>query len=153
MKKGADPRSDNYPVALAVGWAGKYLDNNASHARIYSEWRHLESFQTLSLLQRCMLQDILMSFTKVSGNEVRLTGHGVSEKYGVGHKTARIAIAGLEERGWLKRVRHSPGPTGQAGGVYEILCIGPRGNRAAGPYQTWKASRSGKRISPAQDPN
>lgn len=154
MKRGVDPRSDNYSVAGGSS-SGRavYLDAKASHGRFYSEWRHLEAFQTLTLLQRAILQDSLMAFTKVAGNEVRLTGHGVSEKYGVGHKTARKAIAGLEERGWIHRVRLGPGPTGQAGGVYEILCIAPAGTRAAGPYQTWKAPRSGKRISPAQEPN
>lgn len=128
----------------------RYLDPNASHARIYSEWRHLDSYRTLTALQKVIMQDILMDFTKAVGNEVRLTGHGVAEKYNVAHKTARAAIAGLEERGWILRIRLGPGPTGQAGGVYEILCMGPNGNRIAGPYQTWKASGSRKRVSPLE---
>lgn len=123
------------------------LDPNASHARIYSEWRHFDSYKTLSPLQKVILQDILMDFTKAVGNEVRLTGYGVSVKYGVSQRTARSAIAGLEERGWIERIRLGPGPTGQAGGVYEIMCIGPTGNRIAGPYQTWKAPRPKKRVS------
>jgi hypothetical protein len=135
MKRSADPRSQIVPFPDSNG-APRYLDSNASHARLYSEWRHLEAFKTLTPLQRTILQDILMDFTKAVGNEVRLTGHGVSEKYRVGHKKARAAIAGLEERGWILRVRLSPGPTGQAGGVYQILCMGPTGNRMAGPYQT-----------------
>ena len=124
------------------------LDPNASHARIYSEWRHLDSYKTLRPLQKVILQDILMDFTKAVGNEVRLTGKGVAAKYGVGHRTAREAIAGMEERGWIVRTRLGPGPTGQAGGVYELLCMGPMGNRIAGPYQTWKTQGSRKRVSP-----
>lgn len=134
------------------GGGMRILDPNASHARFYSEWRHLDAFKTLTLLQRAILQDTLMDFTKAVGNEVRLTGHGVAEKYGVGHPTAKAAIAGLEERGWIFRVRLGPGPTGQAGGVYEILCMGPNGNRIAGPYMTWRAASTRKRISPIQGP-
>jgi ribosomal protein S25 len=129
------------------GGTMRTLDPNASHARIYSEWRHLDSYKTLTLLQKVILQDILMDFSKAVGNEVRLTGYGVSVKYGVSQRTARSAIAGLEERGWIDRVRLGPGPTGQTGGVYEMLCIGPTGKRIAGPYLTWKAPHAQKRIS------
>lgn len=131
----------------------RYLDPNASHARIYSEWRHLPAYKTLTHLQKVILQDILMDFTKAVGNEVRLTGNGIARKYRVGHKTARAAIAGLEERGWIQRIGFAPGPTGQAGGVYEILCMGPNGNRTAGPYQSWQPSSPRKRNSPIQGPN
>jgi len=115
-----------------------YLNVNAAHARIYSEWRHLDAFKTLSLLQRVILQDILMDFSKVVGNEVRLTNTEIIKRHQVGHKRAKEAIAGLEERGWIERIGLSPGPTGQAGGVYKILCIAPNGNRVAGPYQQWQ---------------
>ena len=149
-------RSSDMPGKIVAfpesGGGVRNLDPNASHARIYSEWRHLDAYKTLTLLQKVILQDILMDFTKAVGNEVRLTGHGVAEKYGVGHKAAKAAIAGLEERGWIFRVRFGPGPTGQAGGVYEILCMGPTGNRIAGPYLTWKAAGTRKRISPIQGP-
>lgn len=131
----------------------RYLDPGASHARIYSEWRHLDAFKTLTPLQKVILQDILMDFTKAVGNEVRLTARGVAEKHRVGQKAARVAIAGLEERGWIFRVRLGPGPTGQAGGVYEILCIGPTGNRTAGPYLTWHPPGPRKRNSPVDESN
>ncbi|ACT58323.1 hypothetical protein [Hirschia baltica] len=115
-----------------------YLNGNAAHARFYSEWRHLDSFKTLSPLQRTILQDVLMDFSKVVGNEVRLTNTQISKRYRAGHTAARAAIAGLEERGWIERIGLLPGPTGQAGGVYKILCIAPNGSRVAGPYQQWQ---------------
>lgn len=115
-----------------------YLNSSAAHARFYSEWRHLDAFKTLSLLQRAILQDILMDYSKVTGNEVRLTNTEISKRHKVGHKSASVAIAGLEERGWIDRIGFSPGPTGQAGGVYKILCIAPNGSRVAGPYQQWQ---------------
>lgn len=124
----------------------RYLEVKAAHARIYCEWRHLEAFNTLSPLQRVILEDILMDFSKVTGNQVRLTGKGIARRYRAAEKTASRAIAGLEERGWIDRIGFSPGPTGQAGGLYRILCIAANGNRTAGPYQTWQAPRSGKRI-------
>lgn len=122
----------------------RYLEAKASHARIYCDWRHLDAFKTLSLLQRVLLEDVLMEFTKVTGNEVRLSGNGVATRYKVGHKRAREAITGLEERGWIDRIGHAPGPTGQAGGLYRVLCIGASGHPVGGPYQTWKAPRAGK---------
>ncbi|MEQ9314374.1 MAG: hypothetical protein RLN72_00895 [Henriciella sp.] len=82
---------------------------------------------------------MLMDFSKIEGNQTRLTCNGVMERYSVGHTTAKSAIAGLEERGWIERIGFSPGPTGQAGGLYRILCIGPNGSPTAGPYQTWHA--------------
>lgn len=122
------------------GAKAPYLDPNASHARIYADWRHLDAFTTLTPLQRVILEDTLMSFSRLTGNEVRLTGNGVAQKYCVGHRTAREAIAGLEERGWIERIGLSPGPTGQAGGLYRIQCLSPRGIRAAGPYMRWRAT-------------
>lgn len=124
-------------VRPAFGGQSRYLDPNDSHARFYGSWRHLESFKTLSPLQRCLLQDILMGFNKHIGNEVRLTASGVRRSYGVGHKTAREAILALEARGWIDRIGLGPGPTGQAGGVYELLCMDPFGSRIRGPYLNW----------------
>lgn len=132
------------PISEA-GSGVRYLDAGAAHARFYAEWRNLEAFTTLTPLQRCILQDALMEFTKAAGNTVRLTCKGITRKYHVGHKTARAAIAGLEERGWIDRIGLSPGPTGQAGGNYELMCIAPNGGRIAGPYSTWRAPRSAKR--------
>ena len=136
-------------VVLFPNDSGKtrYLDAGASHARFYADWRHLDAFKTLSSLQRAILQDILMEFSRVTGNEVRLTGHGVAKRYHVGHRTAAKAIVGLEERGWLERIGLSPGPTGQAGGVYQILCIAPNGSHIGGLYQTWTAPKPNKRNS------
>ena len=85
-----------------------------------------------------------MDYSRVTGNEVRLTCKGVSNRYSVGHNTAKKAIEGLEHRGWIERIGLSPGPTGQAGGLYEIRCIAPNGHRVAGPYQRWQAPRSSK---------
>ena len=121
---------------------GSPLDPAAAHARFYSEWRDLDSFATLSPLQRAILQDILMDFTRVNGNRVRLTCKGMQRRYQIGHRTARVAIAGLEERGWIDRIGLSPGPTGQAGGEYEIMCISPRGARVSGPYMRWRMNRA-----------
>lgn len=115
----------------------KFLDANAAHARIYCEWRHLPSFKSLSLLQRAILVDVLLEFTKLTGNETRLTISGTMKKYGVGHVNAKSAIAGLEERGWIERIGFSPGPTGQAGGRYKILCISPQGKPVSGPHRYW----------------
>ena len=117
-----------------------FLNAGASHARIYSDWKLLDSFKTLTPLQRVILEDILMDFSKHTGNEVRLTGNGISQRYRVGHRTAKAAILSLEERGWIMRIGLSPGPTGQAGGTYKILCIAPNGSRVAGPYQQWQAN-------------
>ena len=97
----------------------------------------LDSFKTLKPLSVVILIDALAVFTKVTGNEVRLTGNQVSKRYNTHHSTARNAILALEERGWVKRVGLAPGPTGQAGGLYELLCISPDGRRVAGPYMTW----------------
>lgn len=113
------------------------LDANAAHARIYCEWRHLDAFKTLSPLQRVILQDILMDFSKVTGNEVRLTASQLMRKHKVGRATAREAIKALEERGWIHRIGLTTGPTGQAGGNYEILCLSARGRRTHGPYADW----------------
>lgn len=126
-------------VRPAFGGQSPYLDPNDSHARFYGAWRHLESFKTLSPLQRCLLQDILMGFSKHTGNEVRLTASGVRKRYSVGHKTARDAICALELRGWIDRIGLGPGPTGQAGGLYELLCMDPLGNRIRGPYLNWRS--------------
>lgn len=126
-------------IRPAFGGQSPYLDPNESHARFYGAWRHLESFKTLSPLQRCLLQDILMGFNKHIGNEVRLTASGVRRRYRVGHKTARDAICALELRGWIDRIGLGPGPTGQAGGLYELLCMDPLGNRIRGPYLDWQS--------------
>lgn len=126
-------------VRPAFGAQSPYLDPNESHARIYGSWRHLDAFETLSPLQRCLLQDILMGFNKHVGNEVRLTASGVIKKYHVGHKTARDAICALEVRGWIDRIGLGPGPTGQAGGVYRLLCMDAMGNRTRGPYLNWRS--------------
>lgn len=80
-----------------------------------------------------------MEFTRITGNEVRLTNQDVIKRYGVAHPKARNAIAGLEERGWIERIGLSPGPTGQAGGLYRILCLTPQGKPVSGPYMTWSA--------------
>lgn len=133
--------------------SGRYLDPNVSHARIYSEWRRLDAYKTLTPLQKVILQEILMDFSKAVGNEARLTCYGVARKYRVSERTAKRAILGMEERGWLARTGLGPGPTGQAGGLYEILCIGPAGNRSPGPYQTWQAPRPQKRITTAAGSN
>lgn len=125
----------NFPQA---GGKLQYLNAGASHARFYSDWKHLDAYKTLSTLQRAILQDILMDYSKLTGNEVRLTGHGLTKKYKIGHRTAKAAILALEERGWIERVGLSPGPTGQAGGLYRILCISSLGQRVAGPYQRWQ---------------
>jgi len=114
------------------------LSPNAAHARIYCDWKHLPSFNTLNLLQRVILTDSLMGFSKLVGNEVRLTASGVQRQYRVGRPKASAAIVALEERGWIQRTGLSPGPTGQAGGVYEILCITARGMPSTGPYTHWK---------------
>ncbi|MFN4023213.1 MAG: hypothetical protein ACK4MQ_00145 [Hyphomonas sp.] len=124
---------------------GRTLDANSAHARIYCQWRHYEAFRTLTPLQRVLLEDMLMDFSKVAGNEVRLAGKTVAAKYGVGHKRARETICGLEERGWIERIGFAPGPTGQAGGLYRILCIGRHGLPTAGPYMTWKPREAAKR--------
>ena len=114
------------------------LSPNAAHARIYCDWKHLPSFKTLNLLQRVILTDSLMGFSKLVGNEVRLTASGVQRQYRVGRPRANAAILGLEARGWIHRIGLSPGPTGQAGGVYAILCITARGMPTTGPYTRWR---------------
>lgn len=126
-------------VVRLHGGAGspRLLNANAPHARIYADWRHLDAFTKLTPLQRVLLEDMLMDFTRVTGNQVRLTCKGVMERYSVGHRTAKKAIAGLEEFGWITRIGLSPGPTGQAGGVYKIECITAQGKPIAGRYQTW----------------
>lgn len=116
----------------------RLLNANGPHARIYADWLHLDAFTCLTPLQRALLEDILMDFSRVSGNQVRLTCKGVMRRYSVGHKAAKNAIAGLEELGWITRIGLSPGPTGQAGGVYEIECITAQGKPIAGRYQTWR---------------
>ena len=112
-------------------------DPNASHARIYSHWRHLPAFNTLVPLSRCILDDMLMQFTRHEGNKQRLTANQIVRKYRVGHKTARNAIVALEERGWIQRIGLSQGKTGQAGGEYEIMCLTPMGKPCRGPFDDW----------------
>ncbi|QSR23186.1 hypothetical protein [Hyphomonas sp. KY3] len=119
------------------GSSPRLLNANAPHARIYADWRHLDAFKCLTPLQRVLLEDMLMDFSRVTGNQVRLTCKGVMQRYRVGHKTAKKAIAGLEEFGWITRIGLSSGPTGQAGGVYEIECITAQGKPIGGRYQTW----------------
>lgn len=133
----------NNVVRLPQG-GGKLVNLNAgaSHARFYSDWKHLDAYKTLTSHQRVILQDILMDYSKLTGNEVRLTGHGLTKKYRIGHRTAKAALLSLEEKGWIERIGLSPGPTGQAGGLYRILCISPAGSRVAGPYQRWQAEGS-----------
>ncbi len=118
------------------------LNAGDAHARIYSEWKHLDAWKTLDVYARMLLTDVLSDYTKTSGNEVRLTGNGLSKKYRIGHRRARNLMLMLEERGWIERIGLSPGPTGQAGGLYRILCITSGGKRCGGPYQTWRAPRS-----------
>lgn len=115
------------------------LEANAAHARIYCEWRHYEAFNTLTPLQRVILLEVLMGFSKVTGNEVRLTASGIRRAHNVGHATAKSAIIALEERGWIQRIGLCTGPSGQAGGNYQILCISPKGRRIRGPYMQWTA--------------
>lgn len=79
-----------------------------------------------------------MEFNRHVGNEVRLTASALMKRYRVGRKTARDAISALEERGWIERIGLGPGPTGQAGGVYRLLCIDPNGKRVSGPYMNWR---------------
>lgn len=126
----------------AFGGRSRYLDPNESHARIYGQWRHLASFKTLTPLQLCILVEILMGFNKHIGNEVRLTSSGIRKRFGVSHKTARTAIQRLEECGWIERIGLGPGPTGQAGGVYQLLCLDASGSRVRGPYMTWHGNES-----------
>lgn len=129
--------SPNVVHLHAKGGQPRLMNANAPHARIYAEWRHLDAFKSLTPLQRVILEDILIDFTRVTGNEVRLTCKGLMKRYRVGHKTASKAIAGLEERGWIERFDLSPGPTGQAGGVYRILCLTAQGKPVSGRYQSW----------------
>ena len=96
----------------------------------------------MDLLERAIHVDILKGFSKIVGNQVRLTVKGVMKEYGVGHSRAKKALRGLEEKGWICRIGLSPGPTGQAGGVYEILCLSPRGTPVTGPYMFWKEASS-----------
>lgn len=117
----------------------RFLSAAAPHARVYADWKHLDSFKTLTMLQRCVLVDVLLAFSKFEGNEVRLTASAISKQYNVGHPKAKTAILSLEERGWIERIGLSPGPTGQAGGRYRILCLSPNGQPVTGPYQTWRA--------------
>lgn len=136
-------KPSNSVVRPAFGGHHPHLDPNAAHARIYSDWRHLEAFKTLAPLQRCVLEDILLTFNKHQGNETRLTANGIRQRYSVSHNTARRAISGLEDRGWIERIRLGPGPTGQAGGVYRILCIDSFGFRIRGPYMKWRPVEGG----------
>ena len=121
------------------GGQPRLMNPSAPHARIYAEWRHLDAFKSLSPLQRVILDDILIDFTRVAGNETRLTCKGVMKRYRVGHTKARDAIAGLEDRGWIERIGLSPGPTGQAGGLYRILCLTAQGKPVFGRYYSWMA--------------
>lgn len=85
-----------------------------------------------------------MGFNRHAGNELRLTATGIMKQYNVGRKTAREALSALEERGWIERIGLGPGPTGQAGGVYRLLCIDPMGRRISGPYMRWRGHGSTK---------
>lgn len=128
-------------LASAVERRHIELDPNAAHARIYCDWRHPDAFRALTPLQRVILQDILMDFSKVTGNFVRLTASGIMRQHKVGRAKARQAIVTLEECGWIQRMGMTTGPSGQAGGNYEIMCLTVKGRRKRGPYADWSKPR------------
>jgi hypothetical protein len=108
------------------------------HARLYSEWRHLAAWCQLSPLEKIILLETLATFQKSVGNTFRLTAKGISREYKCAQKTARNAIASLEEKGWMDRIGVRPGPTGQIGGVYRMTCLTEFGWPARGRFEQWE---------------
>ena len=67
----------------------------------------------------------------------------IAQRSGLEKPKISRAVLKLEDRGWIERVRLGPGPTGQAGGVYRILCIDSFGFRVRGPYMKWRPVEGG----------
>ena len=136
-RKGGREFTEGAGAQVREQWGSLYRDPSRSHARIYSDWRHLPAFSTLTLLARCVLTDCLMDYDRREGAVCRLTVRGVEKKYSVGRKSSRDAIEALEERGWIARIGYAPGKTGQQGGLYRILCLDDNGRTIGGSYEKW----------------
>ena len=80
--------------------ATKFRDR--SHARVYSHWRALPAWRTLSLAARCILIEILMENRAGLNGRLAWSCRKAARAVGVSKDRAARALIHLEDRGWLK---------------------------------------------------
>jgi predicted transcriptional regulator of viral defense system len=88
-------------------------------------------------VEKAILIETLATFDRRTGNAFRLTAKGVSLQHKCAQRTARNAIASLEEKGWMDRIGVAPGPTNQIGGVYRMTSLTEKGQPALGRFEKW----------------
>jgi hypothetical protein len=71
-------------------------------------------------------------------NVIRLTCDQIRKRWKCSHETASNTLKQLEECGWIARVGSAPGPSGQAGGVYELLMLDGARQPRKGPFIHWR---------------
>jgi len=116
--------------------------NEISHARVFGWWRNLPAWESMSPLEKIILVEALRDCTLtesglVALNQIRLTAYGLSKQHRCSQRTASKALKAIEERGWISRVGEVSGPSGQVGGVYELLGLTQLGRIKSGPFVRW----------------
>lgn len=114
-----------------------------AHARIYGKWRTLPAWLALSTLEIAILVEAmrdcgLYQEDVPAQNVIRLTCTKIRKRWNCSHKTASKALVSLQEKGWIERVGLAPGPTGQAGGLYELMMLDAKRQPRNGPYKLWR---------------
>ena len=92
----------------------------------------------MGALEKVILIESLASYDRRNGNAFRLTAVGVSKQHSCAQVTARKALSSLEEKGWIEKIGLRPGPTGQIGGVYRMMCLTDMGHPTRGPFEQWE---------------
>lgn len=114
-----------------------------AHARVYGKWRALPAWLALSPIQLSILIEAmrdcgLYQENWPQKNVIRLTCHQIRLRWQCSHATASKALETLEACGWITRVGFAPGPTGQSGGVYELLMLDAGRMPRSGPFMKWR---------------
>jgi hypothetical protein len=114
-----------------------------AHARVFGKWRSLPAWLALSPIQLSILIEAMRDCGLYQEdwpqkNVIRLTCDQIRKRWHCSHATASKALTRLEACGWIARVGLAPGPTGQAGGVYELLMLDAARLPRSGPFMKWR---------------
>jgi hypothetical protein len=98
---------------------------DASHARIYRHWLELPAWQTLKPAPRALLVDLLTRYRPMEPNAFEVSDRTAAIVTNCSRGTARLALADLEDRGWIKviRVGRMIGPKGRRASVYTLTAF------------------------------
>lgn len=131
------------------------LQRTDAHARVYGKWRSLPAWLELRPLAVAVLIEAMRDCGLhredwPQQNVIRLTCDQIRKRWKCSHETASNTLKQLEECGWIERVGSAPGPTGQSGGVYELLMLDVARQPRKGPFIHWRPK---VRVSTPEDLN